>query len=110
MSTRHPLQSDAALELIASRFKALAEPARLKLLQALHSGEKNVSALVEETGLTQANASRHLQILVENGILVRRRDGQSVFYSIGDMNVLRLCSEVCGGVKKHHASKASSVK
>lgn len=48
------------LALVAERFKALAEPARLEILNCLRSREMTVTELVEETGLGQANVSKHL--------------------------------------------------
>jgi ArsR family transcriptional regulator len=64
-----------ALEFVAARFRVLSEASRLKLILALEEGEKNVTGLVETTGLTQANASRHLQSLTGAGILGRRKEG-----------------------------------
>ena len=58
-----PPVSDEALALIASWFRTLAEPSRLKILRALEEGEKNITELVAATGLTQANVSRHVQSL-----------------------------------------------
>ena len=87
--------SPEALDLVAARFKLLAEPMRLRLLQALHDGERNVTELVEATGTTQANASKHLGLLCDAGILSRRKDGMQVFYAIADRMVFDLCSLVC---------------
>lgn len=92
--------SGEALELVAKRFALLGEPMRLKLLQELMDGEKNVSALVELSGSTQANVSRHLQTMAREGILSRRRSGLQVFYAIEDMSVLDMCSIVCGGIRE----------
>jgi len=92
--------SDQALALIARRFKALSEASRLKLIHALRPGELSVSELVEETGLAQANASRHLQLLVDVGILKRRKEGLSVFYAIADQGIFDLCEMVCGSIQK----------
>ena len=92
--------SPEALELIARRFKALSESSRLKLIQALRPGELSVSDLVGQTGLTQANASRHLQQLVEAGILKRRKEGLNVYYAIADKGIFNLCATVCGSVQK----------
>lgn len=87
--------SPEALELVAARFKLLAEPMRLRLLQALHDGELNVTQLVEASGATQANVSKHLGLLSNAGILSRRKDGLHVFYTIADRMVFDLCSLVC---------------
>ncbi len=91
--------SDEALELIAARFRVLGEPSRLKLIRALEGGELSVSDLIEKTGLTQANASRHLQTLTQAGILGRRRDGTSVIYHIADPGIFQLCKLVCGSLQ-----------
>ena len=84
------------LELIAERFKALAEPARLKILNVLRDGEKSVSQLMEETGLGQANVSKHLQLLHGLGFVDRRKEGLYVHYSLASEDVFRLCDIVCG--------------
>ncbi|MDI1313573.1 metalloregulator ArsR/SmtB family transcription factor [Prosthecobacter sp.] len=87
--------SPEALELIAARFKLLAEPMRLRLLQALYNGERNVTQLVEASGATQANVSKHLSLLCDAGVLRRRKDGLHVFYAIADSMVFDLCTLVC---------------
>jgi ArsR family transcriptional regulator len=92
-----------ALELIAARFKVLSEASRLKLISALQAGDKNVSELVEATGLNQANVSRHLQSLTDAGILSRRKDGLNVIYAIADPSIFDLCDLVCGSVQKRLA-------
>jgi DNA-binding transcriptional ArsR family regulator len=94
-----PFPSDAALDLVAARFRVLGEASRLKLLRALEQGERNVGELVTACGLTQANTSRHLQTLGDAGILGRRREGTSVYYFIADPAVLDLCHIVCGGIR-----------
>jgi len=97
---RNPALTDEALELIASRFRVLGEPSRLRLIQSLEEGEKSVGTLVEATGLTQANVSRHLQTLAEAGILGRRKEGLSVIYFIADPGIFDLCRLVCGSLKR----------
>jgi ArsR family transcriptional regulator len=100
--------SDAALELVARRFAALAEPTRLRLVHALFDGEKNVQALVELTGGTQTNISRHLQTLTQAHVLARRKDGLQVFYSIADPTIFKLCELVCGSLEKQLAKQAGA--
>ncbi|MCU0772208.1 MAG: metalloregulator ArsR/SmtB family transcription factor [Verrucomicrobia bacterium] len=92
--------SPAALELIAARFRVLGEASRLRLIQALHGSERSVNELAEAAGLTQANASRHLQTLTEAGILKRRKQGLQVLYSIADPDIFSLCEHVCGSVQQ----------
>jgi ArsR family transcriptional regulator len=88
------------LELVARRFAVLAEPMRLRLLQSLFDGEKNVNALVRLTGGTQANVSRHLLTLTEAHLLKRRKAGLQVFYTIADPTIFKLCELVCGSLEK----------
>jgi ArsR family transcriptional regulator len=83
------------LSMIAERFKALGEPARLRLLNALRDGEKSVTELVEETDLGQANVSKHLHVLYSSGLVVRRREGMFVRYAIADDRVYALCDIMC---------------
>lgn len=105
MAKKGPL-NDEALELVARRFAVLAEPMRLKLVHALFAGEKNVNALVEETGGTQANVSRHLQTLTQAHVLARRKEGLQVFYSIADPSIAKLCELVCGSLEKQLVKQA----
>lgn len=105
---KKPTLSDAALELVARRFAVLAEPMRLRLLQVLFDGEMNVNALVEATGGTQANVSRHLQTLTHAHILSRRKEGLQVFYAIADPSIFKLCELVCGSLEKQLAKQASA--
>ena len=98
--------TDDALELVARRFAVLAEPMRLRLLQTLFAGELNVNALVEATGGTQANISRHLQTLTQAHILSRRKEGLQVFYAIADPSIFKLCELVCGSLEKQYNKQA----
>lgn len=85
----------ALLARVASRFRALAEPARLTVLHALEDGPLHVGALVARTGLTQANLSKHLQVLHAEGFVTRERDGMFVRYALADAQVLQLCAIMC---------------
>lgn len=107
---KSPLTNEA-LELVAARFRVLGEPSRLRLLQALRSGELNVSQLVDATGLTQANTSRHLQALADAGMVGRRREGPSVIYFIADPAIFKLCEIVCSSLQRrlqHHTRALST--
>ena len=104
---KRPL-SDEALQLVSQRFAVLAEPMRLRLVQLLFDGEKNVTQLVQESGGTQANVSRHLQTLTTAGVLGRRKDGLLVYYSIADQSIYSLCELVCGSLEKQLTKQADS--
>ena len=82
-------------ESVADYFGLLAEPARLRILHALCEGELPVGEIVEKSGLTQANTSRHLNMLYRAGIVDRRREGSQGFYRIVDPNFKDMCRTVC---------------
>lgn len=97
---------------VAERFKALAEPTRLRILDALR-GELTVGELVERTGLNQANLSKHLQMLHTLHFVARRKDGLFVRYRLVNDDVFVLCDIMCRvGVTTTalpHAADASAV-
>lgn len=108
MGTR--LMSPALMGEVAERFKALGEPARLQLLQALRGGERSVSELVELTGLGQANVSKHLQQLVLCGYLSRRKEGTYVYYAIASADVFMLCDVMCGRIEDEQKARRAALR
>ena len=98
--------SDAALMLIAGRFRALSEPLRLRLLNKLMEGEFTVSQLVETAGTGQANVSKHLAVLKEAGMVATRREGLNTYCSIADPTILQLCELMCARLKAEHEERA----
>lgn len=101
-ATKAPVLSREALELIAQRFRALGDPTRLALLQALFESERTVQDLCGITGASQANTSKHLALLLEQGLVARRRDGLFTRYRIADPTLERLCRVVCGSLAERH--------
>jgi DNA-binding transcriptional ArsR family regulator len=87
-----------ALALIAERFKVLAEPARLQILSCLRKRELTVSEIVSQTGLGQANVSKHLQHLHSHGFVARRKDGLYAHYALADERVFMLCELMCSSL------------
>lgn len=108
MAKHRPL-NDEALQLVARRFSVLSEPMRLRLIQSLFEGERNVTELVGATGGTQANVSRHLQTLTAAHILARRKEGLQVFYRIADPTIPKLCELVCGSLEKSLARQVGQL-
>nr|MBL8455677.1 helix-turn-helix transcriptional regulator [Zoogloeaceae bacterium] len=82
-------------ESVAEYFGLLAEPTRLRILHCLCNGELSVNEVVEAAGLTQANTSRHLNMLYRANIVDRRREGTQIIYKIVDPNFSDLCRTVC---------------
>jgi DNA-binding transcriptional ArsR family regulator len=108
MALPHPLPAPL-VELIARRFRALGEPMRIRLLDRLREGEATVLELTEALDASQQNVSRHLQVLLEAGILSRRKHGTYAYYSIADEGVLGLCEQVCGSLQRQVAELTALV-
>ncbi len=87
--------SAETLQLVADFFKVLSESSRLQIMCALKSGPKNVSEIIEVTGLGQANVSKHLKILAQAGVVTRQQQGVCVYYQIANTFVFDLCELVC---------------
>ena len=104
-----PRLTPELLEIIAGRFKALGEPARLQILNALRGGEMTVSELVERTELGQANVSKHLQLLFGSGFVTRRKEGLFVYYGLADRDVFRLCDIMCGRIEAETSARRKAL-
>lgn len=81
-------------ESVARYFSVLGEPTRLRILHALCQEEKCVNDIIQATGLAQANASRHLGLMYQAGMLSRRREGTQIFYKVADPMYVELCRTV----------------
>jgi DNA-binding transcriptional ArsR family regulator len=93
----HPL-SDELVELMARRFRVLADPTRIKVLDRLRQGEASVQELTRMVGSTEQNVSKHLRVLLQAGIVGRRKVGNFGYYSMADEGVFALCEDVCGSL------------
>lgn len=91
---------EALIEEVAMRFRALAEPIRLRILQQLQQGERSVNEMTQTLGAGQSNTSRHLQALFDAGLVSRRREGNTVYYGIADPMIFELCHLVCDSTRK----------
>lgn len=98
-SVPHPLP-EPLVDLVAGRFRVLAEPMRIKLLDRLRDGDATVHELQVALGASQQNVSKHLGVLLNAGIVRRVKDGNHARYSIADPGVFALCEEVCGGLRR----------
>ncbi|MGK2858970.1 MAG: ArsR/SmtB family transcription factor [Thermoanaerobaculia bacterium] len=106
----HFQMTTESLGLVAGRFKVLAEPLRLRLLQSLERGELSVGKLAESLGTTQPNVSKHLRILQDAGLVARRQEGNTVWYSISDPSVYQLCDLVCNSLRDRLEAQAGMFK
>ena len=97
------------LAIRAKLFRGFSDGSRLAILEALRRGPRNVSEIVEETGLGQPNVSNHLACLLDCGLVVREQQGRFGFYRLSDPRVAELLraadelvSEVALGVQSCH--------
>jgi DNA-binding transcriptional ArsR family regulator len=103
MTLPHPLPEELA-ELIARRYRALGDPLRVRMLDLLRGQELSVTALADRLDAGQQNVSKHLAVLVDAGMLARRKDGTHAYYRIADEGVFTLCEQVCGSLQTQLAA------
>lgn len=80
-------QIPLSLTLYSKFFRALGDPTRLKILNYLQEGEKNVGELVKLVETGQGRVSDHLCCLKSCGLVSTRRDGKFIYYKIADEHV-----------------------
>lgn len=80
-------------------FNAIAEPQRREILVLLRAGERPVSDVAHELGITQPGASKHLRVLREVGLVRDRREGRQRLYDL-DAGGLRPVHEWVGGFER----------
>jgi DNA-binding transcriptional ArsR family regulator len=98
MTLPSPIPAELA-EMIAARLRVIGDPTRIRILDLLREQELSVGEITERLGTSQQNASKHLGILLQAGILTRHKRGNSSIYSIADRGVYELCEQVCGGLQ-----------
>ena len=101
------MSTGVANEKAIDSLKALAEPIRLEIIEALSSGEKCVCDLIQETGLAQSKISFHLKVLKEAGIITDRQSGRWVYYQL-DTRTLKSLQNWIKKLRKGCLTEASS--
>ena len=74
----------------AEFFQALAHPARIAIVEQLREGELSAGTLMSRLGMEQANLSQHLSVLRAKHILVNRKSGNQVFYTVRDPRIIQV--------------------
>ena len=82
--------NERAIDLKAKLFRGFADPSRLSIIEALREEPLTVGEIVDETGLSQPNASNHLRCLAECGLVRSEREGRYVRYELSDARVAEL--------------------
>jgi ArsR family transcriptional regulator len=81
---------DVLRQFKADFFQALAHPTRIAIVEQLRDGELSAGTIIERLGIEQANASQHLAVLRAKNILVNRKAGNQVFYSVRDPLIIQV--------------------
>jgi DNA-binding transcriptional ArsR family regulator len=99
-SSGDPLSTEAA-DLIAARLRVIAEPMRIRLIDALNEGAATRQSLRARLGTSPQTVSKHLGILHQAGIVSRRRDGGRIEYSLSDWTGLWMVRRVAESIAVH---------
>ena len=106
-TTKQRTMPPEVVTLVAARFKVLSEPIRLQILQQLESGQLGVTELAAAVSSTQPNVSKHLKMMQDAGLVSRKQEGNTVFYSIADESIFELCDVVCNSLKNKLAERSA---
>jgi ArsR family transcriptional regulator len=74
--------------------QVLADPKRLRLIDALRDAERSVGDLADALGATYPNVSQHLNVMRDAGLVVSRRDGTTVYYRLAYPQITQACDIV----------------
>jgi len=109
-STLASADLDPLFGMHAELCKALANEHRLKIMYALcHGGEKCVSELATEVGISVHNVSQHLRVLKQRLLVRSRKEGQSVYYSITNMKFMEACGLMRQALVEQHTAQGESL-
>ncbi len=79
------------LEMAASKLRAIAHPMRIAIIDLLNESPKlSVTEIYEKLKIEQASASHHLNILKNKGVLISRREGKKIFYSLKNISLTEI--------------------
>ena len=86
--------SQAAIDRASGMLRAGGDPARLRILEILLSGERQVSEIADLTDAEMSTTSQRLRVLLAEDLVVRRRDGREMIYRLADAHVEALIRNV----------------
>ena len=98
MTEEDKIEQLKVFEQAAELFGVLSTPVRLRVINALCDGEKNVSQLLEKIDVSQSNMSQQLNMMYRAGVLTKRRDGAQIFYRVANETAMRVCRSVCNQI------------
>ncbi len=94
----HPLPQDL-VEWLSERMALLGDPTRIRILDELRGGERNVQSIADVLMTTQQNVSGHLRLLRAAGVVSRRPAGREVFYAVIDHTVFEVWERLIAGLQ-----------
>jgi DNA-binding transcriptional ArsR family regulator len=99
-------------ERISTVYQVLGDASRLKIIQAVGQTSRSVTEIIEETGLSQTLVSFHLRVMREKGIVITRRDGPFIYYSLAAPELYDIIGELSrvGGFENDISRVTSSLK
>lgn len=89
---------DGLLGFLTRRMQLLADPTRVRILMRLEQAEACVQELADEFDTTHQTVSHHLGVLHRGGVLSRRKDGTTAFYTVCDFTACRVLEQVLASV------------
>jgi DNA-binding transcriptional ArsR family regulator len=99
-------RDDDTVRRAAELLQAIADPARLALVELISHGEVCVAELVAATGANESTVSQRLRTLRDRRVVTTRRDGKHIYYSLADDHVRELVDAVLDHVDHLHADAA----
>lgn len=89
--------------------KAMANEHRQAILHAICNGEKCVSDLATEIGISVHNVSQHLRVLKERRLVTSRKEGQTVYYRVTNQKFMEACALMRQALIEQHQEQGESL-
>src|SRR5215469_7486572 len=101
---------DALRQFKSEIFQGLAHPTRIAIVELLREGELSAGVLIERLSIEQANASQHLAVLRAKNILISRKSGNQVFYSVRHPLIIEVLDVMRRYFHAHMSEAVASLK
>lgn len=105
-----PRHFDALRKFKAGIFKILAHPTRIHIIETLRDGELSVGAILERVKVEPANLSQHLSVLRQSHLVVTRKDGNQVMYSLRDPLLMKVLDAMRKYFQRHFEDSIEMLK
>jgi ArsR family transcriptional regulator len=78
-------------KLLSDICKALANPSRIEIVEILNKGELNFGEILKILNISKSNLSQHLSVLVSNGLIIQRKEGNNSYFRLSSVKVATAC-------------------